>query len=62
MQCLMNASRESSKYEFRECEHKWRECAKMRSIGARTIFWCADQHDRSWRTLYRRLLSGEVAA
>jgi Primase C terminal 2 (PriCT-2) len=55
-------SRESSKYEPRACERKWRECAKMRSIGAKTIFWYADQHDRGWRTLYRRLLSGEVAA
>jgi hypothetical protein len=27
-----------------------------------TIFWYADQYDRGWRTLYRRLLSGEVAA
>lgn len=52
----------SWKYDPRACERKWRECAKMRSIGARTIFWHADQHDRRWRTLYRRLLSGEVAA
>jgi Primase C terminal 2 (PriCT-2) len=52
----------SSKYEPRACERKWRECAKMRSIGAKTIFWYADQYDRVWRTVYRRLLSGEVAA
>jgi Primase C terminal 2 (PriCT-2) len=55
-------SRESSKYEPRACERKWRECAKMRSLGARTIFWYADQHDRGWRKLYRQLLSGEVVA
>ncbi|QIG92783.1 PriCT-2 domain-containing protein [Bradyrhizobium sp. 6(2017)] len=55
-------SRESSKYERRACERKWRECAKMGSIEARTIFWHADQHDRGWRTLYRRLLNREVAA
>lgn len=55
-------SRESSKYEPCACARQWRECAKMRSIGAKTIFWYADQHDRGWRTLYRRLLSGEVAA
>ena len=55
-------SRGSSKYETRECAHKWRECAKMRSIAARTIFWYADQYDRGWRTLYRRLLNGEVEA
>lgn len=55
-------SRESSKYETCECARKWREFAKMRSIGAGTIFRYADQHDRSWRTLYWRLLNGEVAA
>ena len=55
-------SRESSKYDPRECERKWRECAKIRSIRVETIFWYADQHDPGWRTLYRRLLSGEVAA
>jgi hypothetical protein len=54
-------SRESWKYEPRACARKWRECARMRSIGAKTIFWHADQHDRGWRTLYRVLLSGEVA-
>lgn len=54
-------SRGSSKYERLACERKWRECAKMRSIGANTIFWYADQHDCRWRTLYRRLLRGEVA-
>jgi hypothetical protein len=54
-------SRESSKYEPRECARKWRECAEMRTIGAGTIFRYADQHDRGWRALYRRLLSGEVA-
>jgi hypothetical protein len=55
-------SRESSKYERRTCKRKWRECAKIRSIRAETIFWYANQYDRGWRTLYRRLLSGEVAA
>jgi hypothetical protein len=55
-------SRESAKYDPRACERKWRECAKMRSIGAKTIFWYADQHDRGWRTFYKRLLNGEVAA
>lgn len=55
-------SRGSSKYETRACECKWRHCRKFRSIRLETIFWQADQHDRGWRTLYRRLLSGEVAA
>jgi hypothetical protein len=55
-------SRESSKYEPRECARKWRECAKIRSIGPGTIFRYADQHDPGWRALYRRLLRGEVAA
>jgi hypothetical protein len=55
-------SRESSKYEPRGCERKWRECAKMRSIGVETIFWYANQHDRGWRILYKQLLDGEVAA
>jgi putative DNA primase/helicase len=55
-------SRESPKYEQRACQRKWRECTKMRSIGMGTIFRYADQHDRRWRALYRRLLTGEVAA
>jgi hypothetical protein len=55
-------SRESSKYEPRECARKWREFAKISSIRVETIFWYADQHDPGWRTLYRQLLSGEVAA
>ncbi|WP_369719727.1 bifunctional DNA primase/polymerase [Bradyrhizobium sp. LLZ17] len=55
-------SRSSSKYEARACERKWRYCRKLRSIRVETIFWRADRHDRRWRTLYRRLLSGEVAA
>jgi hypothetical protein len=55
-------SRQSAKYEARACECKWRECSKMRSIRVGTIFWHADQHDRAWRTLYRRLLSREAAA
>jgi hypothetical protein len=54
-------SRGSVKYEATACERKWRECSKMRSIRVETIFWQADQHDRAWRTLYRRLLSSEVA-
>jgi hypothetical protein len=55
-------SRESPKYDSRECARKWREFAKISSIRVETIFWLADQHRRGWRTLYRRLLSGEVAA
>lgn len=55
-------SRESLKYEARACERKWRDFRKIRSIKVETIFWQADQHDRGWRALYRRLLSGEVAA
>jgi len=55
-------SRDSSKYEPRECERKWRDCAKMRSIGAGTIFRYADQHNRGWRKLFRRVLNGEVVA
>lgn len=55
-------SRELSKYEARACERKWRYCRKLRSIKVETIFWQADRRDRRWRTLHRRLLSGEVAA
>ncbi|MGY3690708.1 hypothetical protein ACVIGA_000788 [Bradyrhizobium sp. USDA 3240] len=55
-------SRQSSKYEPRACQRKWRECAKIRSIRAETIFWYADQHDRRWRAVYRKLLIGQVAA
>jgi Primase C terminal 2 (PriCT-2) len=55
-------SRESIKYEARACERKWRDCRKFKLIGVETIFWQADQHDRGWRTLYKQLLSGEVAA
>jgi hypothetical protein len=55
-------SRESSKYDARECQEKWSEFAEIRSIRAATIFWYADQHDPGWRTLYRRLLGSEVAA
>lgn len=55
-------SRESSKYEATACERKWRDCRQIRSIRVHTIFWHADQHDPGWRTLYRRLLNGEVAA
>jgi hypothetical protein len=55
-------SRQSGKYDARACDHKWRECQKIKSIKVNTIFWHADQHDRSWRTLYRRLLSRGVAA
>ena len=55
-------SRESSKYDARVCEEKWSEFPDIRLIRAATIFWYADRHDRRWRTLYRQLLSGEVAA
>jgi bifunctional DNA primase/polymerase-like protein/primase-like protein len=55
-------SRESFKYGSRACERKWRDCTKIRSIRVDTVFWNADQHDRGWRTLYKRLLRGEVAA
>jgi hypothetical protein len=55
-------SRESAKYEARTCERKWPECCKIRSIRVETIFWHADQHDRGWRDLYRRVRRGEVAA
>lgn len=55
-------SRESFKYKAKACERKWRDCRKIQSIKVETIFWHADQRDRGWRTLYRRLLSGEVAA
>ncbi|QIG96589.1 bifunctional DNA primase/polymerase [Bradyrhizobium sp. 6(2017)] len=54
-------SRESSKFEAGACRRKWRYCRKLRLISVETIFWQADQHDRRWRTLYRRLLRGEVA-
>ncbi|MHC2672756.1 hypothetical protein ACVI1J_004919 [Bradyrhizobium diazoefficiens] len=52
----------SWKYDPRACQRKWREFAKIRSIRIETIFWYADQHDRGWRGLYRRLVNGEVAA
>ena len=55
-------SRESPKYDPRECALKWREFAEIHSIGVGTIFRYADQHNRGWRTLYRWLLRGEVAA
>jgi hypothetical protein len=54
-------SRQSSKYEPRACQRKWRDFAKMRSIGARTIFWHADQQDLTWRDLYRRLVKAEAS-
>jgi Bifunctional DNA primase/polymerase, N-terminal/Primase C terminal 2 (PriCT-2) len=55
-------SRESTKYEPRACERKWRDVSRMRSsIRVNTIFYYADQHDREWRRLYRQVLS-EVAA
>jgi hypothetical protein len=55
-------SQESFKYEARACERKWRDCRKFRLIRVDTIFWHADKHDRGWRTLYKGLISGEVAA
>ncbi|MCJ9728985.1 PriCT-2 domain-containing protein [Bradyrhizobium sp. PRIMUS42] len=55
-------SHESWKYDPRACQRKWREFAEIRSIRVETIFWYADQHDRGWRALYRRLINGEVAA
>jgi hypothetical protein len=54
-------SRESSKYEPRACARKWRECTKMRSIRAGTIFWLADQQDPSWRDLYWRLAEARAS-
>lgn len=55
-------SRESTKYDAKACERKWRDCAKLRSIRVQTIFWHADQHDRGWRFMFGRLLNGHVAA
>ncbi|WP_050384015.1 bifunctional DNA primase/polymerase [Bradyrhizobium pachyrhizi] len=55
-------SQQSTKYDPRECERKWRDCGHLRSIGIETVFWYADQFDRGWRALYRGLLSGEVTA
>ncbi|MBR0847113.1 PriCT-2 domain-containing protein [Bradyrhizobium diazoefficiens] len=53
-------SRESSKYNARECQRKWRECAKMRNISVRTIFWEADQQDSRWRDTYKKLATEGV--
>ena len=51
-----------AKYKPRDCEQKWRQCQKMRSIRVQTIFWHADRCDPGWRAQWRRYMSGGVAA
>jgi hypothetical protein len=55
-QVFQDWSRESLKYDPRECALKWRHCANIRSIRVETIFWHADQQDPTWRDLYRTLV------
>lgn len=50
-------SRTGSKYPGpRAFAAKWRDCRKIRGIAIATVYRIADEHDRSWRDDYRRLL------
>ncbi|WP_311982492.1 bifunctional DNA primase/polymerase [Bradyrhizobium japonicum] len=46
----------------RAIQDKWRECAKVKSIREDTVYWFADQYDRSWRDAYRVMLAQEFGA
>ncbi|MGY4166337.1 bifunctional DNA primase/polymerase [Bradyrhizobium sp. USDA 4529] len=50
------------KYPRNGCADKWRECAKITAIGEDTVYWFADQHDRTWRDAYRLMLARETAS
>lgn len=57
-------SREApSKYPgHKAIQDKWRECAKVRSVREETVYWFADQYDRSWRDAYRVMLAKELVS
>ncbi|MCK1732950.1 bifunctional DNA primase/polymerase [Bradyrhizobium sp. 138] len=49
------------KYPGKGCADKWRECAKITSIGPETIYFLADREDRRWRDAYRIMLAKGAA-
>ncbi|MCS3761653.1 hypothetical protein GGE24_003660 [Bradyrhizobium centrosematis] len=49
------------KYPRNGCADKWRECAKVTSIGAETLYYLADRADRRWRDAYRIMLAKGAA-
>ena len=42
-------SRKSSKYDKRQCEHKWQECGKVTQFTIGTLFHYADESEKNWR-------------